>query len=84
MRAIPNTNAALFDEGREATPVLRGALPGVPSGALLDDNGCATPIFRSYLSGIMTQPVPVNSEPLADADGRATRVFTRLLMGLPT
>lgn len=75
-------SATLFTEEGEATAVLQGALADVPSGRLVDDQGLASPLFRNYLSGIVSAPLPIHSEPLADRDGRATRAMTLLLMGV--
>jgi hypothetical protein len=86
MTAIPNPRTPLFDGAGEATQQMRAFLMAKgnpPRGLLVDGRGMATPVFRDFLTGIVGTPLPSLSEPLADSQGRATRVMTALLMGLP-
>lgn len=85
MKPLPNPSVALFGSDGTATRFLTATLgnpPGV-NPALVDDQGRATQVFRQYLGSIATMPLPSAETPLADADGKPTREFTRLLASLP-
>lgn len=84
MKPLPNPSVPLFEADGTASVVLTKliATPG-NNPALLDAQGRATPVFRQHLAGLAFAPLPSAATPLADADGKPTREFTRLLMALP-